>query len=378
MTLFSMGTCIHQARLAVSLIGFLACGSTASPEALEPVRVSADGRGFILATSGQPFRVWGVNYDHDASGDNGRLLEDYWTDEWETVREDFQEIRDLGANVVRIHLQLGKFMDAPDTPNSDALSRLRQLLKLAEQSELYLDLTGLGCYHKQDVPPWYDRMGEVERWQIQVNFWRAIAKTCRSSTAVFCYDLMNEPIVGGKESDGWLAGELGGKHFVQRLTLNQNGRPPREIALQWVKKLSAAIRNEDPDRLITVGVIPWAMTWPNAKPIFYSSKVAQHLDFVSVHFYPKKGEIDKAIQALSVYDIGKPLVIEEMFPLKCGLDEIDEFIQKSGELAEGWFSFYWGKSIKDYKSAENPTLADAIMSQWLMYFRDQSPKLRLP
>ena len=78
-----MATCIHQSRLAVAWIGFLACGSTASPEALEPVRISADGRGFILATSGQPFRVWGVNYDHDASGDNGRLLEDYWTDEWE-------------------------------------------------------------------------------------------------------------------------------------------------------------------------------------------------------------------------------------------------------------------------------------------------------
>jgi hypothetical protein len=30
--------------------------------------------------------VWGVNYDHDSKGENGRLLEDYWSDEWETVR----------------------------------------------------------------------------------------------------------------------------------------------------------------------------------------------------------------------------------------------------------------------------------------------------
>lgn len=41
-----------------------------------------------------------------------RLLEDYWAEEWETVAQDFREIRDLGANVVRIHLQLGRFMTA--------------------------------------------------------------------------------------------------------------------------------------------------------------------------------------------------------------------------------------------------------------------------
>ena len=36
--------------------------------------------------------MWGVNYDHD---DAGRLLEDYWADEWPTVVEDFREIKAL-------------------------------------------------------------------------------------------------------------------------------------------------------------------------------------------------------------------------------------------------------------------------------------------
>ena len=102
--------------------------------------------------------------------------------------------------------------------------------------------------------------------------------------------------------------------------------------------------------LITLGVIPWALTWPNAKPLFYSPEVSTNLDFVSVHFYPKKGEVDKALKALAVYDIGKPLVIEEMFPLSCSLEEMDEFIQKSRSRAEGWISFYWGKTIEEYAS----------------------------
>ena len=91
----------------------LASASDAQAAGIEGVRISPDGKSFVLAESGRPFRVWGVNYDHDSHGENGRLLEDYWDDEWETVRSDFQEMKELGANVVRIHLQVGKFMRAP-------------------------------------------------------------------------------------------------------------------------------------------------------------------------------------------------------------------------------------------------------------------------
>src|SRR5690348_5145980 len=70
-------------------------------------------------------------------------------------------MKKLGANVVRVHLQLAKFMDAPDRPSGKALDRLGKLLALAERLRLYLDLTGLGCYHKKDVPAWYDRLQRV-------------------------------------------------------------------------------------------------------------------------------------------------------------------------------------------------------------------------
>lgn len=347
-------------------------------DGLDRVVISPDDKGFVLEPSGTPFRVWGVNYDHDAKGENGRLLEDYWVDEWDTVREDFAEIRELDANVVRVHLQVAKFMNGPDEPNQVALAQLGKLLLLAETNHLRLDITGLGCYHKQDVPAWYDQMDETNRWNVQARFWQAVAETCRGSGAVFCYDLMNEPIIGGKESEGWLAGELGGNYFVQRLTLDQRGRSQQEIALAWVEKLTSAIRSVDPDHLITVGVIPWAMVWPTAKPLFYSPEIAKHLDFVSMHFYPKKGEVDKALKALAVYDIGKPLVIEEMFPLSCSQDELDEFIQGSSKIADGWISFYWGKTIEEYEAAKEPKMVDGLIASWLKDFKKQAPQRRLP
>src|SRR5213083_3101649 len=44
----------------------------------ECIRVSQDGRRFVLPGSGSDFRPWGFNYDHDASN---RLLETYWIQE---------------------------------------------------------------------------------------------------------------------------------------------------------------------------------------------------------------------------------------------------------------------------------------------------------
>ncbi|MBX6312146.1 MAG: cellulase family glycosylhydrolase [Isosphaeraceae bacterium] len=336
---------------------------------LEWVRPSDDKTHFVGAMTGKKVVLWGVNYDHD---DSGRLLEDYWDKGWKTVVEDFEEIKALRANIVRIHLQLPKFMDSPERANPENLARLAQLVRLAEDVGLYLDVTGLGCYHKQDVPKWYDALAEAERWAVQARFWKAVAQVCRDSPAVFCYDLMNEPILsGGKNPNEWLAGELGGKWFVQRITLDLAGRTDKEVARAWIKTLTDAIREVDDRHMITIGVIPWAQTFKGAKPLFHAPDVGGPLDFVSVHFYPKKGDIEGSLAALAVYEVGKPLVIEEIFPLGCSIEEAGAFIEGSRKYVDGWISFYWGKTIEEYE--KDGDLKGAIISQWLRYFRDHSP-----
>src|SRR5262245_28662798 len=219
----------------------LAPGARAADNEMEWVQVGKDKKTFVLETSQRRFIPWGFNYDHDQEG---RLLEDYWDAEWAKVEKDFAAMRKLGANVVRIHLQFGKFMEAADKPNGKALDRLADLVALAERERLYLDLTGLGCYHKKDVPAWYDRLGEQERWDAQARFWEAVAGRCAKSPAVFCYDLMNEPVVpGGKRKEGdWLGPAFGGKHFVQCVALDQQERERPAIARQWIRRLTAAIR----------------------------------------------------------------------------------------------------------------------------------------
>src|ERR1700685_1192415 len=124
-------------ELIVLLVLFAVGLSQVRTQANEWVKGSPARRYCILESSGRRFTPWGFNYDHD---EEGRLIEDYWETEWPKVEADFAQMKKLGANVVRVHLQLGKFMDSPDKANEKALDRLSKFVQLAETNGLYLDL----------------------------------------------------------------------------------------------------------------------------------------------------------------------------------------------------------------------------------------------
>ena len=356
---------LAQAGFVLFLVlGLDACVQTARSAEMPWIKVSGDKKGFVT-DSGKRFVPWGVNYDHD---DRGRLLEDYWVDEWPMVEQHFAAIRDLKCNVVRIHLQFGKFMKGPSEPDRQAHENLSRLLALAERTNLYLDLTGLGCYHKQDVPGWYDDLDEAERWEAQAVFWKSVAETCKGSPAVFCYDLMNEPVSPGGRSKArdWLGPAFAGKHFVQRISLDQRDRPRPEIAVAWLKRLNRAIRDVDTRHLITVGLVDWSLDRPGLTSGFVPSVVVEHVDFLCVHLYPEAGKLKEAQQTLAGFAVGKPVVIEETFPLKCSSEELAEFFVQTKGTAAGWISFYWGKPIEELKKSRE--LGDAILLQWLLKY----------
>lgn len=355
--------------LSAGLLIHVAQAATAQPKPMDSVRIAKDQRSFVLDPSGKKFVPWGFNYDHDAKGD---LIEDYWDKDWDRVAEDFKEMKQLGANVVRIHLQYAKFMDSPIKANEKALARLTQLLALAEKVGLYLDLTGLGCYHKKDVPPWYDKLNEKERWDTQALFWEAIAKTCVKSPAVFCYDLMNEPVVpgqGNKHTD-WLGPPFGGKHFVQFITLETKQRQRHEVAGAWIQQLAAAIRKHDKAHLVTVGLVDWSLDRPGLTSGFVPDKIAADLDFLCVHLYPKAGKVDDALQTLKGFAIGKPVLIEETFPLQCSMADFEQFIARSAPIAAGHIGFYWGKTVDEYR--KDTEFTAALMVQWLEFFQKKA------
>jgi hypothetical protein len=344
--------------------------------AAEPPRIelSPDGRAFRFADSDKPFTPWGFNYDRDH---RFRLIEEYWETEWPTIEEDFREAKALGANVLRIHLQFARFMDSPEKPNTANLARLEKLVRLAEQTGLYLDLTGLGCYRKSDVPKWYDRLPEPDRWAAQSRFWEAIAQTCADRPGVFCYDLINEPLVPGddKPIKEWIHPvALANLHYVQYIAKDLAGRPRADIARQWTRQMVQAIRKHDKHHLVTLGLITIDLGKPEEASGFVPAKIAPELDFLAIHIYPQTGKLDAAWDVLRrCKSTGKPLIVEEIFPLRCDMPTLRTFITRAQNqsLADGVIGFYWGHTPAQLRDSKD--LGDQLTLAWLELFQSLRP-----
>jgi hypothetical protein len=367
-------TASSLARLALALAAAAAplAGCALAPlpfgrSRMEWIRVAPDGSGFEQRPSGRRFRAWGFNYTR---GD--RLLEDFWESEWAELAEDFREMKALGANVVRIHLQVGKFLRDPETPDAAALDRLERIAELAEEVGLYLDVTGLGAYRKADTPAWYFALDEEARWAAHARFWEAVAERLAGSAAIFCYDLMNEPIAPSSriEPDQLLTGEFGGYHFIQQIALDPAGRSQDEIARAWIRRMTGAIRRHDAHHPITVGALPPAPGVGHFSG-FTPELLAEELDFVSVHVYPEEERLAEAVAVVNGFAVGKPPLIEETFLLYSGEEGFERFFRETDGLVAGWIGFYWGRSPEEL--AEPADIRAALERAWLDLFRRLGP-----
>jgi hypothetical protein len=179
---------------------------------------------------------------------------------------------------------------------------------------------------------------------------------------------MNEPVVpGGRRASGdWLGPPFAGSHFVQFITLDQKDRPRAEVARLWIERLVAAIRPVDRHHLITVGLVDWSLDRKGLTSGFVPERIVSDLDFICVHLYPEAGKLDEALATLRGFSVGKPVVVEETFPLKCSPKALDRFIDRAGKKAAGWISFYWGKPPAELRRSK--TIGDAILLNWLELF----------
>lgn len=319
--------------------------------------------GAWVTPEGLPFRIWGFN----CGGADSGLLEDGWEQEsvMAALLGNFREMRALGANTVRIHLQFGRFMKGPREPNDSAFRRLDQLLSFAAGQGLYVDITGLGAYRQGDSPAWYDAMDEEARWAAQAAFWRRVAMTAAGRAAVLCYDLMNEPVAGVRGEQGWLPGKgFGGYHYVQNITRDLRGRDQVQVMAAWIDTLTRAIREVDPHTPVTVGFLPFPSL----------AALAPHLDFLSLHLYPKAGKMEEAARTLQAFRTGKPLLIEETYPLSCSGEELEAFIRAHDACVAGWLSHYMGRTIAELTPPR--TMVEALHKSWMLRFRDLSAAMR--
>lgn len=307
-------------------------------DGLERLAVSDDGNRLVGAESGRTFVPWGYNY--------GQKIEFWWDENWDKLVTQLRDMRKMGANTVNVNWELRQFIAAPSpghphgTPRETQFERLEKFVELAEQTGIYVVMTGADIRTNPDGRrsgpdgDWYSNRSESERWRTQRLFWENVAQTVGDSGVVAWYDLMNEPHVPREPTDSWCWGgmERFGLCFIQNITRDRDGRTAKEISGAWMAELTGGIRDEggDEDRLISVGVIFCAGA-------FHRDHLEEYVDFVSVHKYPNEDTLDWFVRhTKNCKPDNGPVIVQETFTLPGDGQVIEAYIERSRPEARGW------------------------------------------
>jgi hypothetical protein len=284
---------------------------------LPRIRLAADGRSLETAV-GKPFVPFGLTYYRPGTGWAPQVWKQFDPD---ATRRDFARMKELGANCVRVFLSYGSFLMETNRLSPDGLTKFDQFIELAEQAGIYVHPTGPD--HWEGLPDWAktDRYADEVVLRSVEEFWRQFAARYRGRSAIFAYDLLNEPEVRWDTPpmltkwNRWLerkyasAAKLSSAWGVtnRNVAWGAIAIPPREdcagcarlldfqhfredIADEWTRRQVAVIKAEDPQTLVTVGLIQWSVPSLLAAGWQYSAfrpeRQARLVDFMEIHFYP--------------------------------------------------------------------------------------------
>jgi hypothetical protein len=337
----------------------LACPPSAGAAAMQRISVHGDR----LYAGARPWRAWGMNW---GVGDHAPVIAyfDHPTAaNLAVLGTELGSARAIGANSMRIYLQLGQVMATPTRPREQTLAALQRLLALAQRNRVYLDITGDLVWRPSRAPRWYGRMSLQARWRVQARFWRLVAHAAASSPAVLCYELTSEPTVA--PTSGYYYGQIGNWWFVQSIA-TAKGTRANSLARSWTRMLATAVRSQD-DRPVTIGLLP-----VTGGP-FAPSNIAGLLDMLVVHEYPTTGQAPTAISTIRWFAAWhKPVLIGETFMLEDDAATQDAFLTGVAPSIVGAFEFFDGR---DPRVIAPTTIYDAVYRQSLDQFMSLRPLL---
>src|SRR5262249_31283806 len=151
----------------------MVCAGTLALAALTPTPATAAGtamprigvHGARLYAGPRPWKAWGMNW---GIGDHAPVIA-YFDDpspaDLAVLQTELRTARAMGANSMRIYLQLAQVMATPTHPRQRTLTALQRLLALAQHERIYLDITGDLVWQTKYAPGWYRQLPYQTRWQ---------------------------------------------------------------------------------------------------------------------------------------------------------------------------------------------------------------------
>lgn len=146
-----------------------------------------------------------------------------------------------------------------------------------------------------------------------------------------------DKVIAGYWHVGANAGS-GGEAFNQYFVRDANGRTSLSIAQSWIANVTNAIRAVDAVTPISLGAYSGLNNPSN--PLYWSQSLSG-LDLYCMHIYPDEGTSWETLQNdWSPTNTGKPLIIEETYPLIGGANDTGYryFLAESLNQANGYFT----------------------------------------
>lgn len=244
-----------------------------------------------LKKDGKDHFFLGCNY---VCSTGGQLMWRHWDPE--QVTRDCKVMQDLGMDLVRIFLFMPDYMPTPESFSDEMFDRLAFFLDRAAENNLAV-LPSIVIGHVSsgiwDIP-WRDgRDWYGDEWFVgkQAEFCAETARRCKDHPALYGYLLTNEPFEFGKPADS----ETGGR---------------------WVRTLVEAIREIDPDKVVSTGCGAWGQEAIGSYALDFHH-FEDIVDYYGPHNYASFSN-DATRQSFSaafgvnfLTDLPKPIMMEE-------------------------------------------------------------------
>ena len=270
------------------------------------VKVDPSGWGFTEEGSDSVFTPWGCNYYDPGTGWSPRIWEQF---DPVRVAKHLDHIRAIGANTIRVFSTVRNLLASPRRVRAAGIARMVEMLTLAEARGLRVIWSGPSrwegtpAWWREDAP--YEVCARDDLMAALETAWRAMGKAFRGHPALFAYDLQNEPYAPSLPTRAmnrrwarWRAAHAPDAPAALPAPPAREGerwleavqRFREELAAEYVRRMSTAVRETDDTHLVTIGMhqksAPFDWYPPDSYIAFNPHRMAAHLDYTSIHYYP--------------------------------------------------------------------------------------------